>query len=585
MSENIIPEHIPNPYTPVEELTPQLVGNINLHDSVLYNWAIGTTEDIQGEEHLWISHQFNQEADSIENVLIMSTSPSNSYSLLLSDKAEDSDSLYETIRIYQNSETGRQNLQFIGEDLDGNGTIDSFRTYTKNQHSHGFSIAEFDLSSSENLESKNVIIESGQTLSQIAEAEDVTIEEIIEANGIKDPDQIFIGQNLVIPSQNLSQEWEQKSYNFIYDPNTGNIDYTIQNGDSFASIADLFSSYTTGIEVTPETLEEYNGTIEVGEKIEIPYMNTYLTNTVNTNELPSPSQGYIPNYDNNDWGIITDISELVKSQFFYDGLDNYSLYEFENTPDSFLNNVENISYRIIDHNTTLAVIPLSHNIEIFNNNEIGSDVVRLPLSQVSTNDEGASYVYSMNAEFHTQSGVEKPSNLEEPNNSLGALILNSGQLQVLSPNELNSINLDNITARIQLAFTIDSETPEADMLAIKNTPVPSGKNLLNSPEMESVYLTFYSNNDYSKPVQTYILSLFDINNDNQLIQPNKQLSIEDFVHYSENLFEELRESGMDISNFRIGVPDSKQGSQIQHIQGHKDEDEFPQTPELFLGFN
>ncbi len=95
------------------------------------------------------------------------------------------------------------------------------------------------------------IVQAGETLGQIAQRYDITIDALVAANGLTDPDRIRIGQVLVIPRESPA----------------GTL-YTVEAGDSYSRIASRF-------DVTVEDLLAANGlssseTIYAGQQLVIP---------------------------------------------------------------------------------------------------------------------------------------------------------------------------------------------------------------------------------------------------------------------------------------------------------------------------
>ncbi|WP_195926937.1 phage tail tip lysozyme [Sarcina ventriculi] len=99
-------------------------------------------------------------------------------------------------------------------------------------------------------------VQSGDTLSTIAEEYGVTVEELVEWNNISNPDDIYVGEVLKIYTNDSNDSGDG-----------GSISYTVQSGDTLTSIAATF-------DVTIEELQQWNdisnpNDIYVGEVLEI----------------------------------------------------------------------------------------------------------------------------------------------------------------------------------------------------------------------------------------------------------------------------------------------------------------------------
>ena len=111
-------------------------------------------------------------------------------------------------------------------------------------------------------------VQSGDSLGEIAEAYGLSMAALLAANRITDPNAIYVGQNLAIPSQS---EIEQSSEpNATVGPGrNGFYYYTVGPGDTLNKIAEQFDS-------TPQALVEYNGlpnleTAFLGLELRIPF--------------------------------------------------------------------------------------------------------------------------------------------------------------------------------------------------------------------------------------------------------------------------------------------------------------------------
>ena len=60
---------------------------------------------------------------------------------------------------------------------------------------------------------KNIIVQRGQTLSQIALANNTSVSKLCKINEIKNPNSIFVGQNIIINAEEQTNKHEEKSLN------------------------------------------------------------------------------------------------------------------------------------------------------------------------------------------------------------------------------------------------------------------------------------------------------------------------------------------------------------------------------------
>lgn len=96
-------------------------------------------------------------------------------------------------------------------------------------------------------------VKAGDTLSLIALRYSVTIDELVQANGLADPDRIYIGQTLVIPREQ---------------PQAAGQIYTVQTGESLAMIAKRYGVSAEQI-ITTNALPDINS-IYAGQQLTIP---------------------------------------------------------------------------------------------------------------------------------------------------------------------------------------------------------------------------------------------------------------------------------------------------------------------------
>ncbi len=129
--------------------------------------------------------------------------------------------------------------------------------------------------SSMNTETVWYTVQRGDTLSQIANRYGTTVQELVQINGISNPNLIYPGQTIRIPSNSTMHGQETRG--------TGSIVYTVQRGDTLSKIANAYG-------VTVSHIVEINGIknpnlIYPGEKLRI-------TESSNTNLNPMSTSNY-----------------------------------------------------------------------------------------------------------------------------------------------------------------------------------------------------------------------------------------------------------------------------------------------------
>ena len=72
---------------------------------------------------------------------------------------------------------------------------------------------------------ESIIVKPGDTLSYIASTQKVSIKAIMEANGIKNPNDLQVGMKLILPESNKEQTIGMSE------------NYIVQNGDTISQIA------------------------------------------------------------------------------------------------------------------------------------------------------------------------------------------------------------------------------------------------------------------------------------------------------------------------------------------------------------
>jgi LysM repeat protein len=129
--------------------------------------------------------------------------------------------------------------------------------------------------------SDRYVVQTGDTLSSIADRFGVTVDDIINANNITDPTGLHAGDELIIPSGEATPEpqeeptaapttalQEEEPTAVPTSGSTGGTTYTVQDGDNPASIAAQFG-------ITAEELMDANGITDptsllVGQVLTIP---------------------------------------------------------------------------------------------------------------------------------------------------------------------------------------------------------------------------------------------------------------------------------------------------------------------------
>jgi len=130
------------------------------------------------------------------------------------------------------------------------------------------SIITLTLSSQLSLLADEVIVKPGETLSSLANYYNVSLESIIESNGINDPNDLEVGQKLVIPNLNtLANE-------------TNHIRHIIKKGETIESISTLYKTKKSDLIRLNNLQNPY--LIFEGQSILVPNI-TSLVNSKNPN--------------------------------------------------------------------------------------------------------------------------------------------------------------------------------------------------------------------------------------------------------------------------------------------------------------
>jgi LysM repeat protein len=126
------------------------------------------------------------------------------------------------------------------------------------------------------------VVQSGETLSAIAQSFDLTLGDLLRANRIADPNAVYPGQSLLIPPRALGDDAADRQ---IGPPRGGYFYYTVQSGDTLSTLAREFNS-------TMPALREYNNlpdndSVYAGLELRIPYGAPPLS----LRQPPAPKSG------------------------------------------------------------------------------------------------------------------------------------------------------------------------------------------------------------------------------------------------------------------------------------------------------
>ena len=115
-----------------------------------------------------------------------------------------------------------------------------------------------------------IIIQSGDTLTELAIEYNTTVERLVELNNIPNPNLIFAGATLIVPSGETEEDSDQNS-------TSGQSIYIVRNGDTLDEIADQFGTTPTAIAIE-NNITNIN-LIYVGQRLIIP-TNRYDLNHI-----------------------------------------------------------------------------------------------------------------------------------------------------------------------------------------------------------------------------------------------------------------------------------------------------------------
>ena len=116
-----------------------------------------------------------------------------------------------------------------------------------------------------------IVIQRGDTLNQIAREYNTTVTRLVELNNIANPNLIFAGATLVVPSGETSNDSDSNS-------TSGQTIYIVQRGDTLNQIAAEFG--TTAIAIAKENNIRNINLIFVGQRLIIPTNRYDLNHTI-----------------------------------------------------------------------------------------------------------------------------------------------------------------------------------------------------------------------------------------------------------------------------------------------------------------
>ena len=116
------------------------------------------------------------------------------------------------------------------------------------------------------------VVDAGDTLSAIAERFETTVEAIMAANELTNPNDIFVDQELTIPGDD---DAVTASPTTTPDPDgdggtVGVTSYVVQPGDSALAVANAFGVTLAALAEANDTTEEALNDINVGDELTLP---------------------------------------------------------------------------------------------------------------------------------------------------------------------------------------------------------------------------------------------------------------------------------------------------------------------------
>lgn len=130
-----------------------------------------------------------------------------------------------------------------------------------------------------NSNATSIIIQKGDTLSMLAAEYNTTVAELARINNIANPNLIYAGATLILPTKETNQEVvmqpkQTKKGNSLSEQNI----YIVQRGDTLNKIAQMFG--TTAIVIAKENNIQNINLIYVGQRLIIPTNNYDMNHTL-----------------------------------------------------------------------------------------------------------------------------------------------------------------------------------------------------------------------------------------------------------------------------------------------------------------
>lgn len=120
-------------------------------------------------------------------------------------------------------------------------------------------------------ETTTIVIKRGDTLSRLAIEYNTTISRLIELNNISNPNLIFAGSTLIVPSGETFNDSDGNS-------TSGQTIYIVKRGDTLNQIASVFG--TTALAIAKENNIRNINLIYVGQRLIIPTNRYDLNHTI-----------------------------------------------------------------------------------------------------------------------------------------------------------------------------------------------------------------------------------------------------------------------------------------------------------------
>jgi LysM repeat protein len=119
------------------------------------------------------------------------------------------------------------------------------------------------------------VVEAGDTLSAIAERFETTVEAIMAANELTNPNDVFVDQELTIPGDDDVVIAATPTATATPEPGSdggtaGVTSYVVQPGDSALAIANAFGVTLSALAEANDTTEEALNDINVGDELTLP---------------------------------------------------------------------------------------------------------------------------------------------------------------------------------------------------------------------------------------------------------------------------------------------------------------------------